>query len=166
MPGTTGEGPWLGITNGITVDSGSAAFVMPTSWLPGLPVQESPGSKRGQKFVGATGRTVANDGQKELKFLTDDGKGRRFKMQCGDVNKCLGSVGGITDAENFVIFHRNGGWIVPEKHTTIILPKDKALITDFKRHGMVYRMDAWVKRSEVQKDVKMKDVDFRRHVGR
>ena len=54
-PGTTGDGEWLKIRNGITIDSGSAAWVMPTSWFPGLTLSPSHGSKRGQKFVGGGG---------------------------------------------------------------------------------------------------------------
>ena len=51
--------------------------------------------------------------------------------------------------ENYVIFSTKVGVIVPEKHCKIILPKDESLITEFARSGMVYVMDAWVKRSEV-----------------
>ena len=50
--GTVGDGTWEIIKNGITVGSGRAAFVMPAKWLPGLSIEPSPGSCRGQKFVG------------------------------------------------------------------------------------------------------------------
>ena len=35
-PGVIGDGEWVAIRRGITIDSGSAAFVMPESWLPGI----------------------------------------------------------------------------------------------------------------------------------
>ena len=88
------------IRNGITVRGGSEAFVMPTKCLPGTPIQESPGSRRCQTFVGAIGWTAAHSGQTERNVLTGDGKGRRFNMPWGDVNMCLGSAVGMTDAVN------------------------------------------------------------------
>ena len=95
-------------------------------------------------------KSESNDGQRDLKFVTNENQGRKFKAQCAPVNKCLGCVGGITDANNLVLFHKSGGLIIPEKLVQIILPKDKSLVTTFRRHGMVYRMDAWVKRSDVE----------------
>ena len=70
-------------------------------------------------------------------------------MQCANVNKCLGSIGGITDAKNYVIFSSTGGIITPVAGTRIILSKDESLVTRFRRMGMVYRMDAWVRKEDV-----------------
>ena len=150
VPGTIGEGKWLKIKDGITIGSGSSAFVMPTQWLPGIPIEESPGSRRGQTFVGATGNAANNDGQRTLQFITNEGQGRSMKMQCSSVNKCLGSVGGMADAGNIIIFMKDGGVVVPEDRVKIILPKDISVVTKFNRVGMVYRMDAWVKKDDVQ----------------
>ena len=109
----------------------------------------------------ATGKEADTDGDMKLKFMTNEGQGRALKMQCADVNKCLGSVGGITDADNLVIFSKHGGVITPKEGTKIILPKDKSLVTKFERKGMVYRMDAWLKKSDVQ----AKPEDFPRRVN-
>ena len=79
-------------------------------------------------------------------------------MQCAAVNKCISSVGGITDAENVVIFGRTGGMVIPEKDVKIIV-KDHSRLTNFRRHGMVYRMDAWVKAA----DVRAKNEGFQKH---
>ena len=65
------------------------------------------------------------------------------------MNMCISSVGGITDAENFALFGRAGGMIIPEKDVKIIV-KDHSKVTKFRRHGMVYRMDAWVRASDVR----------------
>lgn len=76
IPGTVGEGDWVKVKDCIITGSGSSAFVMPTSWLPGIAIEEPPGSRRGQHSLGATGKTAANDGQRVLKFPTDEGQGR------------------------------------------------------------------------------------------
>ena len=66
----------------------------------------------------------------------------------------LGSVAGYADGagehkENLVIFSTRGGIIVPEKEVTLILPEDDNLITEFRRRGNVYVMDAWVRKNDV-----------------
>ena len=78
-------------------------------------------------------------------------KGGNSNSSAPQSTSVWGASGGITDADNYVIFHKAGGLIVPEKHCRIVLPKDPSLITHFRRTGMVYRMDAWVRRSEVEK---------------
>ena len=44
-PGIINEGKWMRIRNGITMDSGSAVFVMPSDWLKMFLLEESAGSK-------------------------------------------------------------------------------------------------------------------------
>ena len=39
--------------------------------------------------MGATGTTVPNEGQRTLKFLTDDGQGTSMKLQCGAMKNAL-----------------------------------------------------------------------------
>ena len=89
-----------------------------------------------------------------VKFRTNIGQNRGMTFQCTDVNKALACVAGIADGpavgeENLLIFSTRGGIIVPEKLVQIILPQDRSKVTEFARKGMVYVMDAWVKRSEV-----------------
>ena len=49
-PGAVGDGEWLKVRNGITVDSGSAAFVMPTSWFPGCHYSLPLGARKGNSL--------------------------------------------------------------------------------------------------------------------
>ena len=63
-PGTVGDGGWVKLRNGIIVDSGSAAFVLPVKWLPGIPMEHLEGSIAGPEFIGATGKVAKNMGQK------------------------------------------------------------------------------------------------------
>lgn len=57
-PGTIGTGDWVRIRNDITIHRWSSAFVMPDTWLPGIELKPSAGSKRGQAFVGVTNNTA------------------------------------------------------------------------------------------------------------
>ena len=96
-PGTIGDGEWVQIRNGITVDSGSAAFVLPTKWLPGIPMEESSGSRSGQEFIGATGKVARNTGREFVKVKTNIGQDRAMAVQCTDVNQALACVACIAD---------------------------------------------------------------------
>ena len=57
--------------------------------------------------------------------------------------------GAVTDADNYVIFGKNGGIITTVALTNLILPNDPSKVTTCRRHGMVYRMDARVRKSDV-----------------
>ena len=100
------------------------------------------------RFVGATGKTALNIGQKGVEFKTNAGQDRRCTFQCSDVNKILACVAGLAEGgglgqENLVIFSTRGGVITPEAKTTLVLLSPD-LVTEFDRKGHVYVMDAWV----------------------
>ena len=52
---------------------------------------------------------------------------------------------------NYVVFSSRGGVITFVEGTQPILPKDSCKTTKFRRVGMVYRMDARVRKSDVMK---------------
>ena len=143
MPG------YLRIKGGITMDTGSAAFVMPTKWLPMFALQPSEGSKRGQRYVGATGNVVQNEGQKAVNFFTREQEGRKLTFQCAPVNKMLACVSGVADAGNGILFLSEGGIILKLDPGTI--ERIKELIskctqtTKFDRKGNTYVLEAFVK---------------------
>ena len=70
----------------------------------------------------------------------------------------------MADANNRVIFGNKGGMIVPEEAVTVTI-KDQSKVTRFRRHGMIYRMDAWVSRADVAPTKKQKQ-SFQRRGGR
>ena len=75
-----------------------------------------------------------------------------------DVNKVLGCVAAMADGprkgeEHLVIVSSRGGMIVPEKLVEIKLPEDRSCVTEFNRRGMVYKMDLWVRKSDVVRRV-------------
>ena len=130
------------------MDSGSAAMVMPTSWLPMFALQASEGQRRGQKYVGATGQMVMNEGQKDAQFFTKAMEPRQITFQCAPVNKMLASISGIADAENGVLFLGDCGYILSLDKETLRLIKELVeqcqRKTQFDRKGNVYVLDAFV----------------------
>lgn len=96
-PGTRGDGKWLPVRRVITIASGSTAMVMPYTWLPGSSIRDSPGSKKGQTCVGATGKHAENKGVERVEFRSVAGGGRRCTLQCADVKKMLACVAGLAD---------------------------------------------------------------------
>ena len=136
-PGLIGEGKWLRIRNGITMDSGSSVFVIPSGWLKMFERVESEGSKRKQTYTAAAkdGKPIINEGEKTIKFTTDDGQRKKVVCQIARVNKILASIAGICDKNNEVNFRKDGGDIVNCK---------TGKKTPFRRLGNIYVMDAWV----------------------
>ena len=136
-PSLIGNGRWLRIKNGITVDSGCSVFVVPSDWLKMFKKVESEGQRRGQQFSAAAkdGKPILNEGQKLIDFVTDQGKKKAMLCQVARVNKILASVALICDRGNHVIFRSDGGDIVNLK---------TKVRTPFRRHGNVYVLDAWV----------------------
>ena len=140
VEGVINEGRWLRVRNGITLDSGSSVFVMPTGWLEMFKLTESEGSRRGQTYQAAAkdGRPIVNEGQRTIRFSTKpgaDGEKRKMTCQVAAVNKILASVAGICDQGSEVRFRTEGGVIEDLK---------SGALTHFRRHGNVYVMDAWI----------------------
>ena len=144
--GMDGDGEWVRIRNGINMDTCSAANIMPKTWLPQFKTE--PGKSR-QRYVGATGKIVNNEGQKKIDFMTSEGQGRSMIFQMADVSKILACVAmvcdGSTQGSNIVIFKKNGGLVVPENDVKIVI-KPGSPVTNIRRKGNTYGMDAWVKR--------------------
>ena len=60
------SGKWADIEFEVALDSGSVVHVCGTSDCPEYLLQESPGSRRGQKFQMGDGGEIDNMGQKQL----------------------------------------------------------------------------------------------------
>ena len=89
---------------------------MPAHWLPQFRKEEG---KSRQRSVGATSKVVKNMGQKVVEFVTNDGQARKITCQLTDVNKILACVAMICDGNNFVLYSKTGGMIIPEKDVKI-----------------------------------------------
>lgn len=136
-PCLVGNGRWLRIKNGVTMDSGSSVFVIPSDWLKMFPMRESEGSRRKQEYTAAAkdSKTIVNEGEKTIEFVTNEGKKKKMVCQVANVNKILASIAGICDKGNHVLFRADGGDIINLKS------RKK---TPFRRLGNIYVLDAWV----------------------
>ena len=124
------------------VDTGAVNSVAPMTTGKDVPLCESEGSRRGQVYHSASGDKIPNLGQKSLDVVTNEGNEFRMTFQIADVTKPLTSVGAVTDAGdglNYVVFHRDGGWIA---HPTT------GKRTHFARKDGMCVLQTWLRRGD------------------
>ena len=63
------------------MDSGIGESVSPPSMAPGVNMEESPGSKRGQHYTTSSAGRLPNMGQQKLRVKTNEGKDTRVVYQ-------------------------------------------------------------------------------------
>ena len=101
----------------MTLDTGATVHAMDILDLPGFTVQESPGSKAGQKFQAAGGKLIDNEGQVMLTMLPP---GMTTELVCNvqiaKVTRPLLSVSKMTESGK----------------VTVVCDKDKAIVQDDK----------------------------------
>ena len=124
---------------------------MPSGWMEIFDLEESEGSRRGQTFQAAAknSKPIRNEGQRTIKFLTQDNEQQKMTCQVAVVNKILASVGQICDGGNEVLLRQDGGEI---RH----LKSGK--ITTFRRIGNVCAMDAWIEKASFDKHGESQDM--------
>ena len=64
----------------------------------------------------------------------------------------------MCDANNSVLFRKNGGLVIPDKDLKVII-RPGSPVTNVRRRGNTYGLDAWVKRSQLQKSPKSNAMD-------
>ena len=84
-------------------DSGAIESVAPYDMAPGYQVVAGPGSRRGQKYVSASGDETANEGEQRLPMVSNNGVVTEQKWQLAAVTRPLQSVGETCDAGNRVV---------------------------------------------------------------
>ena len=100
-----------------------------------MPVAESEGSRRGQKYSAAGGKSLDNLGEKRLNMVTDQGASTSGTWQMVDVTRPLNSVRQVCKQGNRVVFGYNGG-IIYNIQTGEEIP--------FGVEGDVYTWDFWL----------------------
>ena len=80
----------------LMVDSGASETVCREDHFEDIEVAPSEGSKRATKYKDASGKAIANLGQKKVPFYTDEGDPRNMTFQACEVTKPLASVSKIT----------------------------------------------------------------------
>ena len=127
---------WRKLRNGITMDSGLAVDMIPEDENPEFKTVPLSGSRIGRKLGAANGTPIDISGKKWIEFTTKEGWSLRWPFIAGKVKNTLKSVGTTCDADNYVLFRKDRGYIVHEN--------DEAFI-EFDRVGNVYVIDVWVR---------------------
>jgi len=117
------------------MDSGASDCCSPPELAPEVDIVESPGSRRGQKYIAAAGKTIDNLGEKTVEMMTNAGKGVVGTWQMAEVTRPLNSVRKICQKGNRVIFEEDGGWIQN------LYTGDW---TEFGTEGDIYTLDLWL----------------------
>ena len=146
----TYEGKYEMIT--VMADSGAADHVAPKSVAIHLRVQETTASRQGMKYVAANGQKIANEGQKTIRGLTDEGMPLGMTWQVAEVKRPLASIGRMCDAGNVAVFTKSGGYVVPQEvlsKTLAALDKTENKSLRMEREGGVYNFKLWIPRPPV-----------------
>ena len=128
--------------NGITMDSGAGDNVMPKRMINRRKIRASEGSRRGLKYVAATGDKISNEGEIDFEFVTNEGHQESWVFQVANVNKPLGSVASRVDASCRVVYDKD--MKTGKDLSYIILHKPSGRIAKMKRQGNVWILEAVV----------------------
>jgi len=93
------------------MDSGASDNCAPPELAPEVEIEESEGSRRGQKFSAAGGKTLENLGEKTLGMVTGGGADTVGTWQMVEVVRPLNSVRKVCKQGNRVLFGAEGGII-------------------------------------------------------
>ena len=128
---------------GMTVDSGAADNVMPRRLVRGVgnTIRSSPGSRAGAHYVAANNAKIANEGESEFHFATEEGLDCDWVFQVAEVNKVLCAVSYLVDHNMRVIFDRDAKTGVDTSH---ILMKDSGKTIKMRRERNVWTIDAFI----------------------
>ena len=120
-----------------TSDSGAGESVLPASWFPEVPSQQSEESNT--TYVAANGSALPNQGKKTLEGVNANGARVRMEWQLANVTKPLASIGKLTSKGHRVVFddaEQGGGYIVHKSTNTK---------TPIRKRNGTYEFDLWVK---------------------
>ena len=93
----------------ITVmDSGAAESGAPPNIAPRVPIEESPGSRKGQHYVSASKERVPNMGHQKMSVVTNEGRKPKLMFQVAEGSRPLTAVSATCDAGSFVYGPRGG----------------------------------------------------------
>ncbi len=98
-------------------------------------------SENGGYYTSASGGVVYNEGERDIKGVTEDGQEVGMTFQVTKFRGPLGSVRRICEAGNKVVFDEDGSYTENKK------PKKKIIIEKVKG---VYVLKVWVKEKDQQ----------------
>jgi len=117
------------------MDSGASDSCAPPTLAPEVPIAESAGSRRGQTYAAAGGKSLDNLGEKRVPMMTNGGGATDGTWQMVEVVRPLNSVRQVCKQGNRVVFGMNGGEI-QNIYTGEVTP--------FEVEGDIYTLDLWL----------------------
>ena len=130
-----GASAWVDSEIEVTLDSGCVDHILDLGDAPGYEafVAESPGSKRGQRYVVGNGGRVPNEGQLVLNLEHEvkagDPSMLRSTFQVAEVTRPLMSVSRICDLGLKVVF---------DKDEALVVNAESKTVARFERRGGLY----------------------------
>ena len=113
----------------ITLDSGASDNVLPSGWLPNIPIKPSPGSVKGQFWLAANGSKVYNEGSKTVHLRIVSGRRLTVEFQVAAVTKPLLSAGRVTQKGNLLTMGPEGGKITTARGDALVdLTHEKGVV--------------------------------------
>ena len=114
------------------VDSGASSSVASKDMAPEYEAKPSEGSRRGQTFAAAGGKSLPNEGEKRVPMMTNQGRQVTTEWQVVDVTRPLMSVHQICAKGNVVVFGESGGYIMSlsDGHCTPFGVEDNVYVLD------------------------------------
>jgi len=134
-----GEEEWVMME--LTMDSGASDSVMPKGKCSQIPITESPGSRSEVRYTVATGHTVPNEGERQMRGCTNDWHMRNITMQVADVHKPLCAMSKVCKAGHRIVLDDDGSYI---QH------KVTGETTTLQQKNGVYVLEFWVAPSSKQ----------------
>ena len=115
----------------MTLDTGATVHAMDILDLPGFVIEESPGSRAGQKFQAAGGKLIDNEGQVMLTMIAP---GMATELVCNvqiaKVTRPLLSVTKMTESGKVTV--------VCDKDKALVLDDKKRTVATFEKNGGLY----------------------------
>jgi hypothetical protein len=125
----------------VNVDSGAIDSCLPPNIGSQFKVRSTKMSENGGYYTSASGGVIYNEGERDIKGVTEDGQEVGMTFQVTKVRGPLGSVRRICEAGNKVVFDDEGSYIENKKS------KKRTVIEKVKG---VYVLKLWVKKNEQQ----------------
>ena len=121
------------------LDSGATDSCAPDAMCAEVRSKASEGSRRGQMYTAAGGKRLANQGEKDIFMMTQDGHAVSTNWQTVDITRPLSSVRQICMQGNRVVFGAQGG---------VIQHLESGQETHFGIEDNVYVLDLWLPPSQ------------------
>ena len=123
--------------------SGAADNVIARRMLRGQhsKIRPSEASRAGVCYVAANDGRIANEGEADMRFTTQEGNNLNWTFQVAEVNKVLAAVSSLVDANHRVVFDRDEKTKID---VSFIIDKSSGTVTKMRRERNVWVVDAWI----------------------